>query len=395
MTAIEDIVLRKILDSRGNATVEADVITAYGFGRAAAPSGASTGTHEAAVVNPDTAIELAYSDLIPELLGCDAADQEWVDSILRSVDGTNNFSRIGGNISVAISLASAKAAADELGIELFRYLGGAFACRTPFPLGNIIGGGAHAPYATDIQEFLVVPTGATTAEEGVFANAGVHKTVKKMLSDRNKACGKGDEGAWGPSIKDAEAFEILSTAIAQVSDETGIEIRMGLDIAASELFDGTHYCYSDKKRTPEEQVSYMAELCDEYNICYIEDPFDEEDFKSFAALTEEIGDRCIVCGDDLFVTNRERIKIGIESGAANCVLIKPNQIGTLTDTYEAIRMAHENGMKTVMSHRSGETTDTTIAHLGTAFGCIYLKTGAVGGERIAKLNELIRIEEMI
>jgi len=395
MTAIEDIIIRKILDSRGNATVEADVITEFGFGRASAPSGASTGTHEAVVANPDTAIEFAYSEVIPELLGCDAGDQEWVDSILRSVDGTDNFSRIGGNMSVALSLASAKAAADEQGIELFRYLGGALACRTPFPLGNMIGGGAHAPYATDIQEFLVVPTGANTAEEGVFANASVHKTIKKLLTDRNKACGKGDEGAWAPSIKDAEAFEIVSSAVNKVSDETGIEIRMGLDIAASELFDGSQYCYSDIKRTPEEQVSYMAELCDEFNLCYIEDPFDEEDFDSFGALTNEIGDRCIVCGDDLFVTNRERIKTGIEKDAANCVLIKPNQIGTLTDTYEAIRMAHQNGMKTVMSHRSGETTDTTIAHLGTAFGCIFLKTGAVGGERIAKLNELIRIEEMI
>ena len=241
----------------------------------------------------------------------------------------------------------------------------------------------------------MVPTGASGATEGVFANAAVHRTVKKILQERGKLSGKGDEGAWAPAISDTEAFETISEAIATVSDEMNVEIRMGIDVAASELWDGGQYHYKDADRTREDQIAYMADLVDRYNLIYIEDPLFEEDFSGFAELTDQVGDRCLICGDDLFVTNVERITKGIETDAANCVLIKPNQIGTLTDTYEAIHLAQENGMETVMSHRSGETTDTTIAHLATAFGCIFIKTGVVGGERIAKLNELIRIEELI
>jgi len=395
MTTIEQIILRTILDSRGNETVEAEIHTDCGFGRACAPSGASTGTYEAKVRPPREAIENAQKDLIPSLIGEDTRDQITFDALLRENDGTPDFSLIGANVAVALSLACAKAAASSLDLELFRYLGGAFAGETPLPLGNVIGGGAHAPNATSIQEFLVVPTGASGATEGVFVNAAVHRTVKKILQERGKLSGKGDEGAWAPAVSDIEAFEIITEAINTISDETNVEVRMGIDVAASELWDGEHYRYKDAARSREDQIAYMADLVDRYNLIYIEDPLYEEDFEAFADLTAQVGDRCLICGDDLFVTNVERITKGIETCAANCVLIKPNQIGTLTDTFEAIHLAQENGMETVMSHRSGETTDATIAHLATAFECIFLKTGVVGGERIAKLNELIRIEELI
>ncbi len=344
---------------------------------------------------PRQAVEDAEKNLIPSLIGEDTRDQITFDARLHEIDGTPNFSSIGANVAVALSLACAKAAASSLDQDLFRYLGGAFADKTPRPLGNIIGGGAHAPNATSIQEFLVVPTGASSASEGVFVNAAVHAAVKKILLERGKLSGKGDEGAWAPAISDTEAFEIIREAIAGVSDEMNVEVRMGIDVAASELWDGNQYRYKDAVRTREEQIAYMADLVDRYNLIYIEDPLTEEDFEGFADLTAAVGDRCLICGDDLFVTNVERIMKGIDTRAANCVLIKPNQIGTLTDTFEAIRLARGSDMETVMSHRSGETTDTTIAHLATAFECIYLKTGVVGGERIAKLNELIRIEELI
>ncbi|MBT8507479.1 enolase [Methanomicrobiaceae archaeon CYW5] len=395
MAQIQQINLRTILDSRGNPTVEAEVVAEGATGRAAAPSGASTGMYEAKVRPPRDAIADAESTVIPVLLGEDVTDQPCIDAILREIDGTQDFSVIGANVAVAISLASAKAAASSLGLPLFRYLGGAFAMETPYPLGNVIGGGAHAANATDIQEFLVVPTGAMNSEEGVFANAAVHRTIKELLAARGNACGKGDEGAWAPRIQDIEAFDLVQEAVGMVSDELLIEIRMGIDVAASELWKDGAYAYRDAHRTTEDQVAYIAELVDRYELAYVEDPLQEEDFEGFSDLTSLVGDRCLICGDDLYVTNVERIETGIETDASNCVLIKPNQIGTLTDTYEAIKMAHSYGMETVMSHRSGETTDETIAHLATAFGCIYLKTGVVGGERIAKLNELIRIEELI
>jgi enolase len=396
MTIICEIQLRKILDSRGNPTVEADIYTENGFGRAAAPSGASTGLYEAKVVEPDAAIKCAGQNLVPALIGEDARDQVGIDGTIREVDGSGDFSVLGANVAVAVSLATAKAAASSLGLELYEYLGGAFVPSLPLPIGNVIGGGAHAENATEIQEFLVVATGASGPSEAVFANAAVHREVKNLLKRRGKSCGKGDEGAWAPQISDAEAFELLSEAVGTISDELDITIRIGLDIAASQLWqeNGT-YRYRDRARSTEEQIAYVCELVDRYDLVYVEDPIHEEDFAGFADLTAQVGDRCLVCGDDLFVTNTSRILQGIEQGSANCVLIKPNQVGTLTDTFEAVHLAHTSGMDTVMSHRSGETTDMTIAHLATAFRCIFLKTGVVGGERIAKLNELIRIEEQI
>jgi enolase 1/2/3 len=395
MTTIEVIELRTILDSRGNPTVEADIYTTNGFGRSAAPSGASTGTLEAKVRPPKEAVDNAITNLIPALIGMDAADQEGFDEQLRDIDGTANFSEIGANVAVALSLANAKAAASALQLPLFRYLGGAFAKEVPLPLGNVIGGGAHAENATEIQEFLVVPGGAADTEEAVFANAAVHRQVKELLKKHKKSCGKGDEGAWAPQIEDALAFELIAEATGRVADEMNVEVDMGLDIAASQMWNGNAYKYRKTVRSTEDQVAYIAELVDKYNLVYVEDPLHEDDFDAFAELNSQVGSRCLVCGDDLFVTQVDRIQQGIEKDAANCVLIKPNQVGTLTDTFDAVRLAHTHGLDTVMSHRSGETTDTTIAHLATAFSCIFLKCGVVGGERIAKLNELIRIEEQL
>ena len=395
MTTIEVIELRTILDSRGNPTVEADIHTSNGYGRSAAPSGASTGKLEAKVREPREAVDNAIQNVIPALIGMDAMDQESFDDQLRDLDGTADFSGIGANIAVSLSLANAKAAASSMGIPLFRYLGGAFVKELPLPLGNVIGGGAHATNATEIQEFLVVPGDAVDAEEAVFANAAVHRHVKDLLRKRGIAAGKGDEGAWAPQIDDALAFELIAEATGIVADEMNITVDMGIDVAASQMWNGEGYKYREKVRSTEEQISYIAELVDKYDLVYVEDPIHEDDFDAFAELNSQIGNRCLLCGDDIFVTQVDRIEQGIEKDAANCVLIKPNQVGTLTDTFEAIRLSHTNGLDTVMSHRSGETTDTTIAHLATAFYCVFLKCGVVGGERIAKLNELIRIEEQL
>ncbi|MFA4877882.1 MAG: phosphopyruvate hydratase, partial [Methanoregula sp.] len=379
MTTIEVIELRTILDSRGNSTVEADVYTTSGFGRSAAPSGASTGSLEAKVRPTREAIENAFENVIPALIGMDATDQEGFDEQLRDIDGTADFSGIGANISVALSLANAKAAASSMDMPLFRYLGGAFAKELPLPLGNVIGGGAHAANATEIQEFLVVPGGAADTEEAVFANAAVHRHVRDLLKKHNKSCGKGDEGAWAPQIDDALAFELIAEATGLVADELNVEVDMGLDVAASQMWDGSAYKYRKTVRSTEDQIAYIAELVDKYNLVYVEDPLHEDDFDAFAELNNQVGDRCLICGDDIFVTQVDRIMQGIEKDAANCVLIKPNQVGTLTDTFEAVRLAHTHGLDTVMSHRSGETTDTTIAHLATAFSCVFLKCGIVGG----------------
>lgn len=396
MTIICEIHLRTILDSRGNPTVEADIYTENGFGRAAAPSGASTGLFEAKVRDPAAAVKDAEKNLVPLLVGEDSRDQIGFDGIIREIDGTNDLSAVGANVAVALSLANAKAAASSLGIELYQYLGGLFTPSLPLPLGNVIGGGAHAENATEIQEFLVVAEGASGPRDAVFANAAVHKEIKRLLKEHGKSCGKGDEGAWAPPISDAAAFEIVNEATGKVSDDLDFAVRIGLDVAASQLLkDDGHYHYRDRVLSTEDQINYIAELIDNYDLIYVEDPLQEEDFSGFADLTSQVGDRCLICGDDLFVTNASRIVEGITQGSANCVLIKPNQVGTLTDTFEAIEMAHSNGMDTVMSHRSGETTDMTIAHLATAFRCVFLKTGVVGGERTAKLNELIRIEEQL
>ncbi len=399
-TIIEDIKARKILDSRGNWTIEVDVITGKGFGRACAPSGASTGSHEV-VAFPDSDVEKSLLELeeivIPELIGLYADEQEVVDDVMRELDGTDNFSNIGGNATVAISLATSKAAASSYGLYLYQYLGGNLTVEVPYPLGNVIGGGAHAKNATDIQEFLVVPVGAENIIEALFANAEVHRAIKRLLGNRVKGFigGKGDEGAWAISIGNDEAFEIVGKACEEVRNNTGIDVRVGADVAATELWDAERqkYVYNkeDKELDPGEQVEYMKELADTYNLYYLEDPIMEEDFEGFAELTSKV--KCLICGDDLYVTNTKRIKKGIRTLATNSVLIKPNQIGTLTDTYKAVKLSKNNNLTPVMSHRSGETVDETIAQMAVGFNCPLIKTGVVGGSRIAKLNELIRISE--
>ncbi|MFW6385208.1 MAG: phosphopyruvate hydratase [Halodesulfurarchaeum sp.] len=396
MTLIEQVRLRPVLDSRGNRTVEADVTTTSGgFGRGMAPSGASTGEHEAIELPVDEAIAAAREHAVPRLEGTVfAGDQRDVDGALHAADGTDDFSKIGANSAVAISMAAAIAAADVLGAPLYQHLGGAFRGRNfPIPLGNVIGGGEHATEATAIQEFLAAPVGAPSVREAVFANARVHQRVGDILASRDIAAGKGDEGAWAPPIPDAEAFEIVAKATDKVADNVGFEIGFGLDIAAAELYEGGVYDYGDETRSTEEQIEYVADLVNEYDLVYVEDPLDENDFDAFAELTDRVGSRTLICGDDLFVTNTERIETGIEVGAANSVLIKPNQIGTLTDAFDAIELSNRSGYDPVVSHRSGETEDATISHLAVATDAPFIKTGAVGGERTAKLNELIRIAD--
>ncbi|MEE8402615.1 MAG: phosphopyruvate hydratase [Candidatus Hydrothermarchaeaceae archaeon] len=398
-TIIEDITCRKVLDSRGNWTVEVDIITACGFGRCPAPSGASTGMYEVAAY-PQGSIDKALLEIeetvAPELIGMDAEEQDVIDCILKDIDGTENFSNIGGNVAVAISLANAKAAASSYGISLYQHLGGNFSTELPVPLGNVIGGGAHANNATDIQEFLVIPVGAKTIEDAVMTNSQVHAALKKAVA-KGKDCtfGKGDEGAWALNLDDEKALELLSRAAKEVSDNTGIKIRVGVDVAASELYNKKEkkYVYSQngKELSTGEQVDYILDLIKKYNLYYVEDPLEENDFNGFSEITRKAD--CLICGDDLYVTNAKRIEKGAEKNAANAVLIKPNQCGTLTDTYRAVKAADNNNLTTVFSHRSGETTDDTIAHLAVAFKSSIIKTGTVGGERVAKLNELIRISE--
>jgi enolase len=395
MSLIERIRLRRVLDSRGNGTVEADVmVQGGGFGRAAAPSGASTGEHEAVELPPAEAVAAAREHALPRLVGeVFAADQRSVDRALHAADGTDDFSGIGANAAVAISMAAAKAAADLLSVPTYQHLGGAFRGENfPIPLGNVIGGGEHAREATDIQEFLAAPVGAPSVEDAVFANAAVHAAVGDILEERDVPAAKGDEGAWAPAVDDAAAFEIVAEATDRVESEVGFGIGMGLDMAAAELYAGGAYQYGDRERTTAEQIDYVADLVSEYDLVYVEDPLDENDFDAFADLTDQVGSKTLICGDDLFVTNVERLQRGIEAGAGNAILVKPNQIGTLTDAFDAIELATESRYTPVVSHRSGETEDATIAHLAVAVDAPFIKTGAVGGERTAKLNELIRIE---
>ncbi|MEF8902017.1 MAG: phosphopyruvate hydratase [Halovenus sp.] len=394
MTRITDVRLRRILDSRGNTTVEADVTTDSSFGRAAAPSGASTGEHEAIELPAADAIARAREHAVPRLEGeVPAAEQRAVDAALHDADGTDNFSEIGANAAVAISMAAAKAGAGGSGVPLYKHLGGTFrGDRFPTPLGNVIGGGAHAAEATNIQEFLAVPSGAPSVTEAIFANAKVHARIKELLQDEGVPTNKGDEGAWAPPIGDAKAFELVDQATAAVSDELGFDIGFGLDMAAAELYDGDDYVYDDGTRSTAEQIDYVAEMVREYDLRYVEDPLDENAFGAWSDLTAEVGSETMICGDDLFVTNVQRLQEGIEHGSANSILIKPNQIGTLTDAVDAIELGARNGIQSAVSHRSGETEDTTIAHLAVGTAAPYIKTGTVGGERTAKLNELMRIE---
>jgi enolase len=376
-----------------------DIFLEGGSGTAAAPSGASTGIHEVVTFpeeGVDASIERFREEIAPKMVGMDGLDQASFDGWLHEIDGTDNFSRIGGSIAVASSLALAKGAADASKTHLFSYLGGMSPGSLPRPMGNMIGGGAHGVGGTDIQEFLSIAQGPTF-QDSVFGNAAVHKRVKEKLIEKlpNQAIGKGDEGAWLASITNEEALDILTSACSETSEDVGFDCRPCLDMAASEFYKDGIYHYREGDVPTSGQVDFVADLVEEYDLFSVEDPFHEEDFESFAQLTEAVGDRCLVVGDDLFVTNIKRLEKGVEMKAANAILLKPNQIGTVTDMMETVEYAKKNGYEMVMSHRSGETNDESIAHLSAAFGCLAIKTGAVGGERTAKLNELIRIEEEV
>ncbi|KZX17739.1 enolase [Methanobrevibacter cuticularis] len=402
-SVIEDVRVRKILDSRGNSTLEVDILTWNGFGRAAAPSGASTGTREV-VSFPEGGVDRVLSEvedvISSELIGMDAEDLEDIDLVLKEIDGTDNYSAIGGNTAVAVSMAVAKAAAASYNLPLYRFLGGNFINEIPYPLGNVMNGGAHAGvHAPDIQEFLVIPTGASNISEAVFANAAVSKKLKELIQNKDSRFtgGKGDEGGWIPNITNVAALEIQSQACEEVGDELGISIKPGLDMAASELWDSDKeryvYAQDNVSKDTGEQIEFVKDIIETYGMFYVEDPFDESDFDGFTQLNSIVGDKCLICGDDIFVTNKDILAEGIEKKAANALIIKPNQIGSLSETYATVKLAKTNDIIPVVSHRSGETTDETIAHLSVAFSAPFIKTGALGGERIAKLNELIRIEE--
>lgn len=399
MSIIKDIKIRKILDSRGQETVEVDIVTENGFGTMSAPSGASTGIHEVDAFPKkgiDAGMSLFNQKVIPALLGMDARDQLGIDNIMKEIDGTPKLSNVGGNLIVAASVATAKAAADDIGIPFFMYLGGRFVKNFPYPLGNMVGGGKHAIGGTVFQEYLVCARNSSP-KKSIFANAKVHKAVKKALQTAmpNIPLGKGDEGAWIAPMTDEEALKMVSSVCTTVSKEVGFEVSPSLDLAASSFYEKGQYVYKKDKKSPKEQVKFLAELIKKYKLYYVEDPLEEDDFTGFAELTDLVGKQCILCGDDIFVTNKERLLEGIKAGAGNAVLIKVNQVGTLSDTIDTIQTAHAHGYKTIVSHRSGETTDESIAHIAVAFGCHALKTGAVSGERIAKLNELVRIEEYL
>ncbi|MCW4010593.1 MAG: hypothetical protein NWF05_08240 [Candidatus Bathyarchaeota archaeon] len=402
---IEDLIARKVFNNRGEETIEIDVVTTTGFGRAAAPAGKSRGKAE--VVNypsggVDAAIKKADELIAPELAGLNADYQEEIDNTLHEIDSTTNFKVIGGNTAFAVSLANAEAAANSHSMLLFQFLGGSTATALPYPLGNCISGGQHAlrGKSPDIQEFLALPYGAETFLEAATANAQIHKKIGSALKRKDKlfTAGKSDEGAWIATIDGEDAFETIAKACEDVGNELDFECGFGVDMATSSLWNEKEqvYEYANEgvKRDSGEQLEYVKEIIEKYRLTYVEDPFHEEDFKNTAELTKKTKN-CLICGDDLFTTNNERLTQGVKIGAGNAIIIKVNQIGTLTDALETIMTAQRNGYSCVMSHRSGDTTDWHIAHLAVAFNCPIIKTGVVEGARIAKVNELLRIEHFL
>jgi len=402
---IEDLIARKIFNNRGEETIEVDVITTAGFGRSGAPAGKSRGKAEV-VYYPQGGVDAAVKkidDLIaPELAGLNADFQEEIDSTLHEIDGTANFKNIGGNTAFAISLANAEAAANSHGLLLFQFLGGNAANTLPFPLGNCISGGAHARggKTPSIQEYLALPHGAESFLEAQTANTQIHKRIESALKKKSTTFtgGKSDEGAWIANIDTDGAFDVIAKACEEVGNQMDFECGFGIDVAASSFWKPKEekYVYEmeGKKRDTAEQLEYMLELIEKYHLTYVEDPFAEDDFESFAELTKK-AKNCMICGDDLFTTNTERLNNGLKINAGNAIIIKVNQIGTLTDATETIELAQRHGYDAVVSHRSGDTCDWHIAHLAVAYKCPVIKTGVVEGARIAKLNELIRIEHFL
>lgn len=403
-SVIEDIIARKVFNNRGEETIEVDVITTSGFGRAAAPAGESRGNAEV-IYYPqgrvDEAIKKVEEIIVPEIDGLNADFQEEIDRTLHEIDGSKDFRVIGGNTAFAISLANAEAAANSHGALLFQYLGGHVAHELPYPLGNTISGGKHASgKSPDIQEFLILPHRAESFLEAATANAQIHRRIGNIIKKKDKlfSGGKSDEGAWVANIGNLDALEVLAKACEEVGDELGFECGFGIDVAASSLWSDKDEAYiyrrEKEKRDSGEQIEFILKLIRKYHMLYVEDPLHEEDYESFAELTKKARN-CLICGDDFFATHSERLGRGIRTRAANAVIIKVNQVGTLTDALETIKMAKRNDYVPVMSHRSGDTCDWHIAHLAVAFQCPIIKTGVVEGTRIAKINELIRIEQFL
>ncbi|MHA6268142.1 phosphopyruvate hydratase [Aliiroseovarius sp. CAU 1755] len=411
MSTIVDIFAREILDSRGNPTVEVDVILDDGtLGRAAVPSGASTGAHEAVEKRDGDksrymgkgvleAVEAVNGEIADALVGFDATEQEAIDATMCELDGTPNKARLGANAILGVSLAVAKAAADASALPLYRYVGGASARVLPVPMMNIINGGEHADNPIDIQEFMIMPVAAENIREAVRMGSEVFHTLKKELSAAGLSTGIGDEGGFAPNIGSTrEALDFIMNAIKKAGYTPGKDIYLALDCAATEYYKDGKYVFSGegKSLTSEENAQYLKALCDDYPIISIEDGMSEDDWDGWVALTELLGDKIQLVGDDLFVTNPERLAEGIAKGAANSMLVKVNQIGTLSETLKAVDMAHRARMTNVMSHRSGETEDATIADLAVATNCGQIKTGSLArSDRLAKYNQLIRIEELL
>ncbi|MBR0993772.1 phosphopyruvate hydratase [Bradyrhizobium japonicum] len=411
MTAIIDIIGREILDSRGNPTVEVDVVLEDGaLGRAAVPSGASTGAHEAVELRDGDkarylgkgvtkAVGAVNGEIFEALSGLDAEQQAQIDQIMIDLDGTANKSRLGANAILGVSLACAKAAANSLDMPLYRYVGGTSARLLPVPMMNIINGGVHADNPIDFQEFMILPVGASSFAEGLRYGAEVFHTLKSELKKAGHNTNVGDEGGFAPNLPSADAaLEFVMNAIGKAGFKAGTDIVLGLDCASTEFFKDGKYVYEgeSKTRSISEQARYLADLVGRYPIVTIEDGMSEDDMDGWKELTDLIGKKCQLVGDDLFVTNVKRLADGIKTGRANSILIKVNQIGTLTETLAAVEMAHKAGYTSVMSHRSGETEDSTIADLAVATNCGQIKTGSLArSDRTAKYNQLLRIEQQL
>ncbi|MDB2546280.1 phosphopyruvate hydratase [Amylibacter sp.] len=411
MSTIIDILAREILDSRGNPTVEVDVILEDGtLGRAAVPSGASTGAHEAVELRDGDksryfgkgvlqAVEFVNGEIADALVGADALEQVELDEAMIELDGTSNKSRLGANAILGVSLAIAKAAADFTSQPLYRYIGGTSARTLPVPMMNIINGGEHADNPIDIQEFMIMPVSAGTISHAIQMGAEIFHTLKKELSNAGHNTGVGDEGGFAPNLNSTkDALNFIMSSIEKAGYKPGEDVYLALDCAASEYYSDGIYNYKGegKKLSSKQNAEYLTDLVNNYPIISIEDGMDEDDWEGWKELTDLIGDKCQLVGDDLFVTNSERLKKGINDGCANSILVKVNQIGTLTETLEAVNVAHRAGYTSVMSHRSGETEDATIADLAVATNCGQIKTGSLArSDRLAKYNQLIRIEESL
>jgi enolase len=406
MSIIAAVGAREILDSRGNPTVEVEVLLEDGaFGRAAVPSGASTGAFEAVELRDggkryvgkgvQKAVDGVTDTISGAIIGLDADDQRLVDQVMLDLDGTANKAKLGANAILGVSLATAKAAAESAGLPLFRYVGGPNAHLLPVPMMNILNGGSHADSNVDVQEFMIAPIGAATFREALQQGAEVYHALKSVLKKKGLSTGLGDEGGFAPDLEsNRAALDLIAEAVKSAGFKLGKDIALAMDVAASEFHDKGKYTFEGKKLKSDDMVAYYTDLVASYPIVSIEDPLDEEDWDGWKAITDGLGDKTQIVGDDLFVTNVERLQRGIDGGQANAMLVKVNQIGSLTETLDAVELAHRAGFRNMMSHRSGETEDTTIADLAVATNCGQIKTGAPArSDRVAKYNQLLRIED--